>query len=78
LIDDVSLGVTVSWALTEEWRHVRRKTPQIGMWSFVVGLTCTVDGGAVIDLGLPPHDVPGAIVTALMLARGAGAAALGR
>jgi hypothetical protein len=45
---------------------------------FIVGLTFTVRGGAPIDLIYHAAMFPVLIVTALMLARGAGSAALGR
>ena len=44
---------------------------------FIVGLTFTVHGGAPIDLIYHATMFPVLIVTALMLGRGAGAAALG-
>jgi len=44
---------------------------------FIVGLTFTVHGGAAVDLIYHLTMFPVLIVTALMLARGAGAAALG-
>lgn len=44
---------------------------------FIVGLTFTVHGGATIDLVYHATMFPVLIVTALMLGRGAGAAALG-
>jgi hypothetical protein len=45
---------------------------------FIVGLTFTVDGGATVDLVYHLTMFPVLIVTALTLARGVGAAALGR
>lgn len=44
---------------------------------FIVGLTFTVNGGATVDLVYHATMFPVLIITALMLGRGAGAAALG-
>lgn len=45
---------------------------------FIVGLTFTVDGGPTVDLVYHVTMFPLLVATALMLARGAGEAALGR
>ncbi len=48
------------------------------IFGFIVGLTFTVRGGPAIDLVYHAAMLPVLIVTALLLGRGAGAAALGR
>ncbi len=61
----------------------RGRLPALGatafaILGFIVGLTFTVDGGSTVDLIYHVTMFPILVVTALMLGRGVGAAALGR
>ena len=61
----------------DRYRHGALGTTVFAILGFIVGVTYTVNGGATVDLIYHATLFPVLIVTALMLGRAAGPAALG-